>query len=60
MYFPNDPLIPFDPIYDSVPEESRGRLISAFDMDATVPSWALAYRFDIVLRGKNQTPLDHH
>jgi protocatechuate 3,4-dioxygenase beta subunit len=60
MYFPNDPLIPFDPIYDSVPKESRERLISSFDMDSTVPNWALAYRFDIVLRGKNQTPLDNH
>ena len=58
MYFPNDPLIPFDPIYDSVPKESRERLISSFDMDATVPNWALAYRFDIVLRGRLQTPTE--
>jgi protocatechuate 3,4-dioxygenase beta subunit len=60
MYFPNDPLIPFDPIYDSVPKKSRERLISSFDMDATVPNWALAYRFDIVLRGRAQTPMDNH
>lgn len=59
MYFPSDPLIPFDPIYDSVPKGSRQRLISSFDMDATVPNWALAYRFDIVLRGREQTPLDN-
>jgi protocatechuate 3,4-dioxygenase beta subunit len=59
MYFPNDPLIPFDPVYDSVPEESRARMISSFDMEATVPNWALAYRFDIVLRGREQTPLDN-
>jgi protocatechuate 3,4-dioxygenase, beta subunit len=58
MYFPNDPLIPYDPIYDSVPKESRERLISSFDMDATVPNWALAYRFDIVLRGRQQTPME--
>ena len=58
MYFPNDPLIPFDPIYDVVPKESRERLISSFDMEATVPNWALAYRFDIVLRGREATPLD--
>ena len=59
MYFPNDPLIPFDPVYDSVPPESRARMISTFDMEATVPNWALAYRFDIVLRGREQTPLDN-
>jgi protocatechuate 3,4-dioxygenase beta subunit len=60
MYFPNDPLIPFDPIYDVVPKESRERLISSFDMEATVPNWALAYRFDIVLRGRRQTPMENH
>jgi len=59
MYFPNDPLIPFDPVYDSVPAESRARMIASFDMEATVPNWALAYRFDIVLRGREQTPMDN-
>ncbi|MEF2162658.1 protocatechuate 3,4-dioxygenase subunit beta, partial [Pseudomonas aeruginosa] len=29
-----------------------------FDMEATQPEWALAYRFDIVLRGRNATPLE--
>ena len=58
MYFPNDPLIPYDPIYDSIPADARERLISSFDMDATVPNWALAYRFDIVLRGRQQTPME--
>ena len=58
MYFPNDPLIPFDPVYRSVPEEARARMISSFDMEATVPNWALAYRFDIVLRGRQQTPME--
>jgi protocatechuate 3,4-dioxygenase beta subunit len=60
MYFPADPLIPFDPVYDSVPKESRERLVSSFDMEATVPNWALAYRFDIVLRGRQQTPMENH
>ena len=27
-----------------------------FDLEGTVPEWALAFRFDIVLRGRNQTP----
>jgi protocatechuate 3,4-dioxygenase, beta subunit len=53
MYFPGDPLFPFDPIFNSVPDEkARQRLISKFDIDSTRPDWALAYRFDIVLRGR--------
>ena len=60
MYFPGDPLFPFDPIFNSVTDESaRNRMISAFDLDNTVPEWALAYRFDIVLRGRHQTPMEH-
>ena len=58
MYFPNDPLLAFDPIYKSVPEGARERLQAAFDMDATQPEWALAYRFDIVLRGRDTTPME--
>jgi protocatechuate 3,4-dioxygenase beta subunit len=57
MYFPGDPLFAFDPIFNSVADErARQRLVSSFDMEATVPDWALAYRFDIVLRGREQTP----
>ena len=56
MYFPGDPLIPYDPIYRSIPEGARERLMSSFDLDATIPNWALGYRFDIVLRGRQQTP----
>lgn len=59
MYFPNDPLLAFDPIYNSVPERARPRLQAAFDMDATEPEWALAYRFDIVLRGRAATPMEN-
>jgi protocatechuate 3,4-dioxygenase beta subunit len=59
MYFPGDPLFPFDPIFNSVADErARSRMISAFDLDATVPEWALAFRFDIVLRGRDQTPME--
>jgi protocatechuate 3,4-dioxygenase, beta subunit len=58
MYFPNDPLLAFDPIYNSVPEAARPRLQAAFDMDLTQPEWALGYRFDIVLRGRNATPME--
>jgi len=59
MYFPNDPLFPFDPIMQSVPDErARLRLVSKFDLDLTKPEWALGYRFDIVLRGRDSTPFE--
>jgi protocatechuate 3,4-dioxygenase beta subunit len=59
MYFPGDPLFPYDPIYNSVPDEAaRLRMISAFDMENSVSDWALAYRWDIVLRGREQTPFE--
>jgi protocatechuate 3,4-dioxygenase, beta subunit len=59
MYFPGDPLLPFDPIFNSVPDDnSRQRMISCFEMDLTEPEWALGYRFDIVLRGRDATPFE--
>ena len=51
MYFPGDPLFPYDPIFNSVREPAaRERLVATFDLDATQPDWALAFRWDIVLR----------
>ena len=59
MYFPGDPLLPFDPIFNSTAnEKAHNRLIADFDWDTTVPEQALGYRFDIVLRGRNATPMD--
>jgi protocatechuate 3,4-dioxygenase, beta subunit len=59
MYFPGDPLLPFDPIFNSVRDEkARNRLISKFDWDTTIPREALGYRFDIVLRGADAMPWD--
>lgn len=57
MYFPGDPLIPFDPILKSIPDP-RGRelLISRFDWETTEPEWATGYRWDIVVRGGDATP----
>jgi protocatechuate 3,4-dioxygenase beta subunit len=56
MYFPNDPLIPLDPILQSIPDAgARARLVSQFDLSLTEPEWALGYRFDIVLRGRRAT-----
>ena len=59
MYFPGDPLIPLDPILAGVPDPAaRLRLVAAFDLDTTMPEWALGYRFDIVLRGRSATPME--
>jgi protocatechuate 3,4-dioxygenase beta subunit len=59
MYFPGDPLIPLDPILNGVPDPAaRQRLVSSFDLETTVPEWALAYRFDIALRGRAATPME--
>jgi protocatechuate 3,4-dioxygenase, beta subunit len=52
MYFPGDPLFSQDPIFNAVRDErARQRLVAAFDLENTEPEWALAYRWDIVLRG---------
>lgn len=58
MYFPGDPLLPHDPIFNAVPgAEARDRLVARFSLAETVPEWALGYEFDIVLRGPSATPL---
>jgi protocatechuate 3,4-dioxygenase, beta subunit len=60
MYFPGDPLFFQDPIFHSVRDpRDRDRMVSAFDLDNTIEQWALAYRFDIVLRGRESTPMVH-
>ena len=58
FYFPDDPLFSQDPIFNSVPENARHRLVSRFDLDSTRPEWALSFLFDIVLRGPEQTPFE--
>jgi protocatechuate 3,4-dioxygenase beta subunit len=59
MYFPGDPLHALDPMYTSVPDpKAAARMICAFDIETTEPEWALAYRFDIVLRGRDATPME--
>jgi protocatechuate 3,4-dioxygenase, beta subunit len=59
MYFPGDPLLAFDPIFNSVPDEcARQSLVAAFDWAHTAPEHALGFRFDIVLRGRNATPME--
>jgi len=59
MYFPGDPLLPLDPIFNSVPDEkARQRMIADFDIELTQPEWALGYHWDIVLRGRDATAFE--
>jgi len=61
MYFPGDPLLEYDPMYTGIPDErARRRLVSVFDWETTIPEQALGYRFDIVLRGRDETPMDNY
>ncbi|MGE3192605.1 MAG: protocatechuate 3,4-dioxygenase subunit beta [Microbacteriaceae bacterium] len=56
MYFPGDPLMPLDPIFQSIPDQrARDGLIAAYDHELTSPEWALGYRWDIVLTGSRRT-----
>jgi protocatechuate 3,4-dioxygenase beta subunit len=59
MYFPDDPLIALDPIANAVPMPYRDRMMSRFDINTTEPNFALGYLFDIVLRGRHATPMEH-
>jgi protocatechuate 3,4-dioxygenase beta subunit len=58
MYFPGDPLLEIDPIYQGAPEGGRERMIARFSIDVTEPEFALGYVFDIVLRGRSATPTE--
>jgi protocatechuate 3,4-dioxygenase beta subunit len=60
MYFPGDPLLAYDPIYQSVRDpKARERMVSTFDLANTKPEWALAYSFDVVLGGAAATPMEN-
>jgi protocatechuate 3,4-dioxygenase beta subunit len=57
MYFPGDPLLAYDPVFNCTADESaRQRLISVFDWDTTIPGTALGYHFDLILSGREATP----
>jgi protocatechuate 3,4-dioxygenase, beta subunit len=61
MYFPGDPLLDLDPIFNSVRDpRSRGLLLARFDIATTEEQWALGYRWDIVLGrgGSRTTPIE--
>lgn len=56
MYFPGDPLFPYDPILQSVTDAAaRGRLVAAYDHQLSTPERSLGYRWDIVLDGPAAT-----
>ncbi|MBZ9816152.1 protocatechuate 3,4-dioxygenase subunit beta [Mesorhizobium sp. CA7] len=56
MYFEGDPLIWRCPIVSGISnKEAVEALIAALDMQSTIPMDALAYKFDIVLRGRRST-----
>jgi protocatechuate 3,4-dioxygenase, beta subunit len=60
MYFPGDPLLQYDPVIHSIADPAaRERLVSKYDPNLSEAEWALGYRFDIVVRGRNATPMEH-
>ncbi|MEQ9639302.1 MAG: protocatechuate 3,4-dioxygenase subunit beta [Alphaproteobacteria bacterium] len=59
MYFQGDPLLPLDPIFNGVPAASRDLLVARYDHELTRPDFALGWRFDIVLRGRDATPMEN-
>ena len=59
MFFPGDALLPFDPIFNcTADEQARNRLISVFDWGSTIPDQALGFHFDIILNGREATPME--
>jgi protocatechuate 3,4-dioxygenase beta subunit len=58
MYFPGDPMLALDPVYNSVPDEAvRKRMLCTLALETGIENVALGYRFDIVLAGAKATPL---
>lgn len=56
MYFEGDPLIAKCPIVNTIPGAADiGRLVAPLDLNAAIPLDSLAYKFDIVLRGRRST-----
>lgn len=56
MYFPGDPLLALDPIYQSIVDPAaRERLVARYDHDTSEPEWSLGYHWDVVLTGPTST-----
>jgi protocatechuate 3,4-dioxygenase beta subunit len=55
-YFEGDPFIPICPIVQTIPDKDAiEQLTAKLDLNATIPLDAVAYKFDIVLRGRRST-----
>lgn len=55
-YFEGDPLIPICPIVQTIPDaDAIEQLTAKLDLNATIPLDSIAYKFDIVLRGRRST-----
>ena len=60
LYFEGDPLLRHDKILESIADQdARDRLVAKLDLGETIPLDTIAYRFDIVLRGRRQTPFEN-
>jgi protocatechuate 3,4-dioxygenase beta subunit len=60
MYFEGDPLIPLCPIAATIKDRGQlDRLVAPLDLAASRPHDFLAYKFDIVLRGRRQTMFEN-
>lgn len=56
LYFEGDPLIPLCPIVKTIPDpDAIEQLIAKLDLNSTIPLDSIAYKFDIVLRGRRST-----
>ncbi len=58
MYFPGDPLLELDPIFNATPAATRDLLVSKLSIELSEPEWALGYEFNICLRGRVATPME--
>jgi protocatechuate 3,4-dioxygenase, beta subunit len=60
MYFEDDPLLEYDPIFQALPnDDARERLVASYDHDVTEHPHALGWTWDIVLRGPRATPFEN-
>jgi protocatechuate 3,4-dioxygenase beta subunit len=60
MYFPGDPLLEFDPVYHAIPDAAaRERLISRYVPSLSIEEYSMGYTWDIVMRGRDETPMEH-
>ncbi len=60
LYFEGDPLIKTCPIVQTVPDaDAIDQMVAKLDLNATIPLDSIAYRFDIVLRGRRSTMFEN-